>query len=227
MSVWGQVSHLSWGSGQVTPAWSGGGTSRRLMMISHYELRAVLSTWLISNSTFHQCRQRTVRHTSTLGATSEKCQRVSQRSLNALFKGFQHPTKSVFAFACTVLICIDFYNVAASEIRFHTHRHVNPCMRICNDSQVLHWHRLKAFRHLAICRCEGTYRRQWNNAWRSAWAALLSPLRRFGLMLKRPKFKQGRKCSFKSLHAKATGTCCFPTESETFLRIFSRIKSCA
>lgn len=49
-------------------------------MISHYELRAVLSTWLISSSTLHWCRQRTVRqcgqyrHNRSFEALSEKLQ---------------------------------------------------------------------------------------------------------------------------------------------------------
>lgn len=51
MSVSGQVSHLSRGTGQVTLAPSCGESSRRLVMTSHYELGAVLSTWPIPNTT--------------------------------------------------------------------------------------------------------------------------------------------------------------------------------
>ncbi len=50
MSVYGQVSHLSWGTGQVTLALSFGESSGRLVMTSHYELGAVLSTWPNPNS---------------------------------------------------------------------------------------------------------------------------------------------------------------------------------
>lgn len=45
-------------------------------MISHYELRAVLSTWLKSSSTLHWCRQRTVR---------QRGQYRHNRSFEALF----------------------------------------------------------------------------------------------------------------------------------------------
>lgn len=52
MSVSGQVSHLSWGTSQVTLAPPCGESGGRLVMTSHYELGAVLSTWLIPNSSY-------------------------------------------------------------------------------------------------------------------------------------------------------------------------------
>lgn len=133
MSVSGQVSHLSWGTSQVTPAWSGAESSGRLVMISHYELRAVLSTWLISSSTLHWCRQRTVSAVSIdITDLLKHCVKsfrflrvvylVSDwifLDLNTVFKGFQR-AQTRLRFSPHGANLHRFYNVAASEIRFHT-----------------------------------------------------------------------------------------------------------